>query len=251
MVDSTYCKNCGVSLDNLLSPPSGQRSPCPNCGSTVRHINVSVSETINVSTHLSALARRGGKTIGFRESEREGRATSADRHEDGSLSYSILGSSPQGEEDTLSACRMLIKVLNASGANWSEPTPGQGIVDCEAVDAKFPDRKLSIQVIRAISDQDLWKKLNIQGSFDDLNVSKDQLVNHLRDAIMKKAAAIPQGIRRGLTLALDATRLPVLGFQDVAEEFKCQFGPWSKSLGFESVWLVGPLESLTWRLDAG
>ena len=55
--------------------------------------------------------------------------------------------------------------------------------------------------------------------------------------------------RSNLMLALDATRLPVLGFEDVVEEFQARFGTWIKSLGFEAVWLVGPQDSLTWRLD--
>jgi hypothetical protein len=195
------------------------------------------------------LGRRDGRVIGFRESERKGRAASADRHNDGSLSYSILWSSPQGEEDTLSTCRILVNALNAAGGNWPNPVPGEGIVDCEAVNLNLQEQKLSIQVIRAIADQQLWKRLNLEGNFQDLNVSKHQLVSQIKAAIERKAndRAIPRIIRPSLTLALDATRLPVLAFEDVVEMFQSQFGVWTKSLGFEAVWLVGPQESLTWR----
>ena len=149
------------------------------------------------------------------------------------------------------ACRVLVSVLNASEGNWTDLVPGEGVVDCEAVDSDLPDRKLSIQVVRAIVDQSLWKQLNRQGSFEELNVSKGQLVGQMKDAIEKKAndRTIPRTVRQSLTLALDATRLPVLGFEDVVEEFQAQFGTWAKSLGFEAVWLVGPQDSLTWRLD--
>jgi hypothetical protein len=109
------CSNCGECLDNLPALPSGENVPCPNCGSTARNIHVMVSETLSLTGHVAMLGRREGRVIGFRESEREGRAASADRHNDGSLSYSILGSSPQGEEDTLSTCRILVNALNAAG----------------------------------------------------------------------------------------------------------------------------------------
>ena len=60
---------------------------------------------------------------------------------------------------------------------------------------------------------------------------------------------IPQSSRCGLLLALDATRLPALGFDAVVEAFRNDWGLWTKSLGFDSVWLIGPSESMTWRLD--
>lgn len=251
MSNSDCCSNCGECLDGLPALLSGEKAPCPHCGSTARNIHVTINETIKATDYVATLASREGRSIGFRESVREGRAASADRHDNGSLSYSILGSSPQGEEDTLSACRILVKVLNASGGNWADPVPGEGIVDCEAVDARFSDQKVSIQVIRAIADQELWKNLNLQGNIQELNVSKNQLICLIKDAIEKKASerSIPQSIRPSLTLALDATRLPVLGFEDVVERFQSQFGGWTKSLGFEAVWLVGPQDSLTWRLD--
>lgn len=252
MSNSVHCSDCGKCLDDLPPLPSGQKAPCPNCGSTARNINVMVSDTIKVTDHMALLGRRKGRAIGFRESEREGRATSADRHDDGSLSYSILGSSPQGEEDTLLTCRVLVGALNASGANWSEPVPGEGIVDCETIDANSSAKKLSIQVTRAIADQELWKKLNLEGNYRHRNVSKNQLASHIKHAIEKKAndRAIPRTIRSSMILALDATRLAVLGFEDVVEEFQSQFGAWTRSLGFAAVWLVGPQDSLTWRLDA-
>jgi hypothetical protein len=48
---------------------------------------------------------------------------------------------------------------------------------------------------------------------------------------------------------LDATRLPAHGFDAVVEAFRSRWGAWTKGLGFDEVWVVGPSESLTWRLD--
>lgn len=197
---------------------------------------------------MAEVVARQDREIRFRESEREGRVTSADRNDDGSFSQKISGSSPQGEEDTLNACRILVRVLNASGGNWTDPTPGQGNVDCEAVDRNLSHQKLSIQVVRAIVEQSLWEQLNLHRSVELSRVSKEQLVDQMKNAIESKAIKIPPPDRASLTLALDATRLPALGF--VVEEFRAQFGTWAKSLGFEAVWLVGPVESLCRRLDA-
>ena len=208
MSNSVFCRECGECLDNLSPLPSGERSLCPKCGSTARSFHVAISETIRLQDHVAALGRREGRAIGFRESAREGRATSADRNDDGSLSYSILGSSPQGEEDTLAACHVLVRVLNAIGGNWTEPSVlGEGVVDCEAVDRALPSRKLSIQVVRAIANPNLWEKLNRRGIFEELNVTNDQLVAQMKEAIEKKSndRAIPRTIRQSLTLALPLT----------------------------------------------
>jgi hypothetical protein len=211
-----------------------------------------VNETLRAQEYIAIIREaRNGKKNGFVETAKEGRVTSVDRSDDGLLSYSIQGSSPQGEEDTLPTCRVLISVLNASGGNWMDPVrvPDDDIVDCEAVNVNHPDRKLSIQVVRAIVDKKLWNQLNEQGRFEELNVSKEQLIAQIKSAIEKKDRAIAPADHPSLTLALDATRLPVLGFEDVIEEFHSQFGSWTRSLGFEAIWLVGPQSSLTWRLD--
>jgi hypothetical protein len=211
-----------------------------------------VNETLRAQEYIAIIREaRNGKKNGFVETAKEGRVTSVDRSDDGLLSYSIQGSSPQGEEDTLPTCRVLISVLNASGGNWMDPVrvPDDDIVDCEAVNVNHPDRKLSIQVVRAIVDKKLWNQLNEQGRFEELNVSKEQLIAQIKSAIEKKDRAIAPADHPSLTLALDATRLPVLGFEDVIEEFQSQFGSRTRSLGFEAIWLVGPQSSLTWRLD--
>ena len=40
------CKSCGKALDGLLDLPSGERAPCPQCGSTSRAVEVSVTDGI-------------------------------------------------------------------------------------------------------------------------------------------------------------------------------------------------------------
>jgi len=77
------------------------------------------------------------------------------------------------------------------------------------------------------------------------------LLDQLKSSIEKKAnnRKIPCSIRPNLLLALDAIRLPAHSFEDVVQEYIKRHGSWTSSLGFQSVWLVGPVLPLTWRLD--
>jgi hypothetical protein len=196
------------------------------------------------------LGTRDGRTITFRETPREGRITAADRHEDGSLGYSLEGSSPQGEEDTLRACRLLVVKLNATGDSWDDPVKGEDVVDGMASDRRSK-RKLCMQVVHAVIDQDFWRDLNKFGAIAQAKVSSSELATQLRNAIAKKSTdrEIPRSLRTGLALVLDATRLPAHAFDGVIEEFHNQFGAWTASQGFDAVWLVGPQIPLIWRLD--
>jgi len=171
---------------------------------------------------------------------------------DGNLSYSLSGSSPQGEEDTLTACQILVSKLNKAGGGWDKPSRVcDGPVDCEAADQETTSRKLSIQVIRANVDPKLWETLNQTGKIEATGVAKLALVEQIKAAIEVKAndRKLPMITRHGLVLALDATRLPASGFDSVVREFRSKWGDWASKLGFDAIWLVGPLDSLTWRLD--
>ena len=147
------------------------------------------------------------------------------------------------------ACRLLVGKLNRDGAAWGEPVPGKGIVDCEAFDNDEPTKRLAIQVVRANTDPNLWKALNTHKRVSQLQTPQMELADQLKQAIEKKANKIQLGLREGLMLALDATRLPALAFDEVVLLFERQFGLWAKSLGFEGIWLVGPVDELISRLD--
>lgn len=246
-MESVFCI-CGRQLDESPDLPCAERIPCPDCGSASRSFDKSLHDGIGMSDHVSALHQRKSKTVGFRESARQGRTTSADQGKDGALSYRLNGSSPQGEEDTLSVCRILVNTLNNAGGNWNQPTIGEGIIDCQAVDRQCDERKLHIQVVRANVDTEFWKTLNLEGKIERKDNSR-ALVEQIKSAIDAKAQKIPEASRLGLVLALDATRLPALGFDAVVEDFSSKWSAWASTLGFDSVWLVGPSESLTWRLD--
>jgi putative FmdB family regulatory protein len=246
-----HCRKCSESFDNQKDVSTPGNVICPNCGSNDLALQISAREDIEVTDHFAGIGERDGKKIGYRESERNGRLTAADQLDDGSFSYSISGSSPQGEEDTLHTCKLLVTVLNSMGGNWNDPTLSEGVADCISIDKINSNRKLSIQVIRGIADQGLWRELGQRGSFNESGLNREQLALEIKASILRKASdeSIPLVSREGLILALDATRLPVLGLDDVVEEFQSRFGTWTRGLGFDAVWLVGPQPSLISRLD--
>ena len=220
-------------------------------GSASRVFQKHICGKVDLVGGYSALGKNGDKAIAFRESPRQGLASAADKNEDGSLSFKMTGRSPQGEDDTLSACRVLVNKLNKEGSKWGQPRKGDGVVDCRAIDELHPEKELTIQVVRAVVDQCLWGRLHAVKEIRETAVTKEELVAQLKGAIELKAdeRRIPKMSRLNLMLALDANRLPAHAFDDVVEEFRLQWGSWAKTLGFDNIWLVGPTVSLTWQLD--
>jgi hypothetical protein len=246
--DFVRCEGCGADLAKV-----GRGMACPHCGATTRRIGASGADGIALGEHVATVKRTGGKVTGFGESARQGRAASADQAADGSLTYSIAGSAPQGEEDTLAACRVLLRRLNDAGARWGNLRVGKEPADCVADDAERVGVRLEIQVTRAIVSPDLWRDLAQSGTVRRERVAASSLAAELRAAIAKKAsnAALTRASREKLVLALDATRLPGLAFDAVIDEFRSRYAAWTARQGFVSVWLVGPQSALTWRLDRG
>ena len=246
-----FCINCGTRLNKQANIQNSESQLCLKCGQAQKDLYVNEADDIGVSDYMSATGKKEKKTVGFRESERNGRIASADQNDDGSFSYSIKGTSPKGEEDTLPACEILVQRLNEAGGNWGKPRQGEGIEDCVVKDKTDPKNELQIQVVRAITDENIWRQLSQKGNLEQSSIPKDVLLDQLKSSIEKKAnnQKIPYSIRPNLLLALDATRLPVLSFEDVVQEYIDRHGSWTYSLGFQSVWLVGPVLSLTWRLD--
>ncbi len=193
MNHSTTCSRCGQSLDGLEKLSSGARSPCPNCGSTHRTIHATIEERIAARDHLAMLGRRQGKPFLFGESRRsDGRAASAERSEEGLFSYRVSGSSPQGEEQSLDACKLLVRTLNSGGATWGEPSLVEiANVDCQAVDTTDHDNVLQIQVVRALTDSQLWQTLNTRGSLETWANDSSALAQQVECAIKHKEAKIP------------------------------------------------------------
>jgi hypothetical protein len=166
-----------------------------------------------------------------------------------SQTFQIEGTPPQGEEDTLSTCRILVQKWNEDGGAWAEPTEGQDDVDCRSESTSDSRVVAQIQVVRAIVDPTFWMMLSVSGKVRSEETEIDRLAGWLKESIKKKAKRTPTSRRAQLHIALDATRLPGLGFDDVVEYFRTKYSQWASSLGFQPIWLVGPSTRLSWRLD--
>jgi hypothetical protein len=169
------------------------------------------------------------------------------------ISHTLAGTSPQGEEDTLPACRILVRAMNRIGGTWNEPSPVEADdADCEASNAT--DRTvepLRIQVVRAIVDSGVWQTSASSGQYERSGADVKELAMLMMDALKKKLdpKKIPPAQRPRLVLALDATRFPALAFDSVVSSFQEQHVAAITGTGFRSIWIVGPTESLTKRLD--
>ena len=246
----TKCRACGLELNEPNDPD--HRIPCPSCGSTARAFELSMEETLRVSDHFMLEVQHEGRTVGFRESDRGGRAASADDHGNGSISMALIGTSPQGEEDTLDSCRVLVRAMNRMGETWNDPIVGGNDIDCLATNAtNVAVEPLRIQVVRAIVDPEMWRALASFGTLTKSDVGIEEVTDLMAEALQKKLdpRKIPLKHRSGLVLALDATRLPALAFDSVVKTFQVRHVAALTGTGFRSIWIVGPTEPLTKRLD--
>ena len=192
---------------------------------------------------------RDGKTIGFGESERDGLASTASLDLASGLSYSLVGSSPQGEDDTERACSILMQRLRLVDGGFQTITKGVEPADRVLVNAD-PQKTLEVQVVRSVVLKEFWGELSATGSVTRV-VAVREAAYSLRRAIEHKEQHLVPPVRAGLVLVLDATRVSGLAFHDVMRRVpKIAQTSWAMTLGFRAIWLVGPNTDLTWRLDS-
>lgn len=178
--------------------------------------------------------------------DRQSRSSATDLSKDGVLSHSINGLSPRGEEDTIKACKVLVHKLNSEGGDWCEPVVPEGEesgIDCHCI-SKDGSKELNIQVIRAVSDQNMWRELNKQGkTLIQTNVQQaaDNLIERVKD---KSLIAYPD-----ILLAINAMDTPSHTLAGVIDDFKQRYGSALKEFDFYEVWVVGPDKDMTHRLD--
>lgn len=210
-----------------------------------------LSSGVRVSDHLSCTTTRDGEIVGFSESQGRGRAASGDVEAPGCVTITINGVPPEGEAGALGAAQRLVaQINNRLSQSWAEPTEIEGVryIDAEALGVgAFAGRKLTIQVVRALTDPAFWQGLGYSGQAS-LSLPLDAAASILKAAIELKARKIPMAVRRSLTLALDATDVPGLSLDPVLDEFNKIYGNWVETQGFEAVWVVGPWRSMVRKL---
>jgi hypothetical protein len=199
-----------------------------------------------------------GKPVGSSHSDAGGRSATAYPSADDQMDVKIKGSPAKGESPVGSACKELLDHLRAKDEAWKAlvNVSDQGSRDEQGVDCYLEHssgRKLAIQVTRAVSNpkyrREIDKASKRGDSFKD-SFKVSELVEQLRCSIDKKADRIlPKTGRREITLVLDATDAPQVAASSVVRSFRDQYESWSRSLGFEGVWVVGRSVDLVFRLD--
>lgn len=242
-MESMKCASCAQEYED-------GKSGCPTCGSNIVDKRANDMTQISVSDHAMRGGWRDGNLAGFMESEGTNQYSAAEVDEDGTVSSWISGSPVQGESDTVSVARVLVKVMNAHSDQWElADEPSVGGVDCFLRHRLDPARQIKVQVVRAIVDAKLYRKLATAKSVVEVHLDPEEIAGRMFDAVMKKAKHYQLQLRRELVLALDAMRVSVCTMSSVTEAYRCNFGQGTRKLGFAEVWLVGPVDSMTQRLD--
>lgn len=227
------CGQCGREIpDEYCKVP---RIPCPHCGGMSRNFFRSTTATVKMSSSLSWSMTRPGPY---------GKATIDDQ---GKVDLDIAGQPPRNEDDALDITKRLVSKLNADGAAWGEVASGDADIDACAI-GEEEGTNLNMQVVRASTDQEMWRALAYRGTVQKESSTADVAVE-LHRAIEKKANKYPASQRSRLTLVLDAGRTPSHTLNQVHEIFAREYGDRCKYYGFAGVWVVGSSEAQVTRLD--
>ena len=224
--------------------PTGQLTAVRRSSRQAKPLQARVDDAMSESDSV-VVARASGSDIDAVRLAGDVRSAAADLSEGGSLSLSIQGQSPHGEEDTQHVCEILIERLNHGGSRWilsgpSKVRPREEGIDCKACDGQ---ETLRIQVTR-IGTKEFWKTLGDQGRVESLSTA-DASADAIRAAIGHKAIIAGHD----LLLALNAINTPQYAFFPVVESFRRRHGSWAAGVGFQEIWVVGPVPSQVARLD--
>ena len=233
------CPNCGYDFK-----PNAVKWPCPKCG--IQPLEKQVGGRLKFKGSLVAHLQ-GGTEEAIRVEDDEGRSVAGDIAQTGKLTLSLKANPRPGEMGNPEVCRILVARLNRDGAQW-------GNCDCQAnqdVDCRTSDANgnvLKMQITRAVGDGNIWREIGKAGKATR-NQTANEAVKELRMAIDKKRIKLPPAQREDLVLALDAIETPTHGMAQVVHSFRNRHGAWARELGFKAIWVVGPNETLAFRLD--
>jgi hypothetical protein len=135
------------------------------------------------------------------------------------------------------------------GGTWGEPKEDKDpAVDCVSEDSSTSNgepMRLEIQVVRVFSDPAVWKELAFTGIFEMPDLGVDQIADSILATVQKKRGRYAPETRSRLVLVLDATRFPVAALDSITENITKRHLAAIRSAGFRSIWIVGPVETLT------
>jgi hypothetical protein len=242
-MNEIYCNNCGEPLSS--EPEGSSRQPCPICGSTNRKFTQNKNGAMKPSGHVMGAHVRNEQTIGFAEGEQSDLTRCASLEADGRVLLNLRGLAPRNEQDSDEVCAILVAALNTEGLQVTSKGRGEQDEDHILV---IDGVQVGVQVVRALTEPQFWKKLAHSGEVRELRLSPSDAASALKLAIEHKTS-IPAAQRSQLILVLDAYRLPALAIGPVASQFQKAYGAWAQSLGFRAVYVAGPIEIVVSRLD--
>jgi hypothetical protein len=143
---------------------------------------------------------------------------------------------------------VLIEALNSYGERWSPPkirTGREDGVDAVAGWVDDPARELRIQV--TTPERGAWALLAKINAAERSESDATGAVEGIKAALEGKMRFA--GLSE-IVLALDATDSPRYALERIVQAFRAAYGEWVRSIGYDAVWLVGPVTTMVHRLDA-
>jgi hypothetical protein len=93
------------------------------------------------------------------------------------------------------------------------------------------------------TEREVWQRT--RENLHERSAEIHEVVEAIHDAIQAKSKqADPE-----IMLALDATDSPRAAVRPVVNAFRTQYGAWAAGVGFQEIWVVGPVIALVTRLD--
>lgn len=246
---SAACRQCGHCMLE-----GSAVSLCPKCGGplvingTARFIGGA-----SLSVYGDIIAPEGS-TVGQHGGAPD-LSTSVNLAADGVITGGVWGNSHENEVNTLNACRVLITRLNQEGSAWGAPVyvtpdatrPG---LDCIVEDGNGATLCIAVTKARYAEQKrgSRWAVLN-RDKHVPINEPTAHAVAALQRAIERQSDDIKASHRAGLLLALDSCQCPEMLLPRVVDAFVTHHGVWAANLGYQAIWLVGPVVSRTYRLD--
>lgn len=248
-VQQAWCGACGHPYEHpaaVAATPGAERSPCPQCGSNRVSFGLMLSAAVATSASMTGYKPPGssGESVRVARGGEDRRVAGADVDRLGELSDHIEGRASAKDSSELRAAAVLVGHLNARGARWGSPTLycGEEI----GVDAVAADGAERLQIQVTTPERSGWAWLAKQHQLERSAPDTSDAVNAIKVAIEDKTLFSELEV---IVLALDATDSPRYALGAVVNAFRVRHGAWAKSVGYQEIWLVGPVVELVHRLD--
>ena len=176
----------------------------------------------------------------------KGQAT-AERNADGDLRVAVSGNPARGRKNETRAIDTLAEALGIQG----RPVQQAVKADCERSEAdgfiEFKDgTRAPVQVVSVPADAAFGAAAATTGA--EVNVSPEDAVKWIDDAIRKKVDRYADKQRGEMLLALDMRHVGLLADQSFVRAYRDSHGD-PAAHGFKDIWLVGPVVARVIRLD--